>query len=229
MGLGYRDGWLYHGVVDSREHPELPGAFSVHIHRSRDDGSELAEVASFALDYPREGVWKTWSESPAYDDRQPLISDVEFRPDGTLILGLRNRLAHAVAGGDALPTRADTPGRWAVVTDAEWYRDNLYRDDPYPGVNEALYGGLAPFPGRDLVVATAFAPTGKWLEYGAVWFDNATGSIRGPVDGREPLTDNETPSLGDIEIYCPPDDSIPTPTASPTPLPTGALLPCPGR
>ena len=235
MGLGYRDGWLYHGVVDSREDSALPGTFAGYVYRSRGDGSELIEVARLALDYRRQNPWEAWDDAslePADPSRpephfHPLISDIEFRPNGDPVLGLRNRLAPWCfngLGGDVLPTRPDAPGHWSVTTDPEWYPDNFY---PRYDILEAFFGGLAAFPGRDRIVATVFAPTGQWLEYGAEWYDNATGRITGPFDGREPLVDNECQWMGDVELYCPPDDSIPTPTSSSTPTPTITLTPSP--
>jgi Mg-chelatase subunit ChlD len=229
MGLGYRDGWLYHGVVDSRERLDLPGTLAGYVYRSRDDGADLTEVARFALDYRRERPWQAWNDATlnlSWPDSvyQPLVSDIDFRLDGAPILGLRNRAPLACfngLGGDALPTRPEAPGRWSVVTDREWYQDSLYPPD-FP---EALFGGLAPFPGLDRIVATAFSPTGQWLEYGAVWFDNATGRIHGPADGRQPLIDNECQWMGDIELFCPPDASIPTPTPSATATPPASATP----
>ncbi len=62
MGLGYKDGWLYHGVVDSRR--TLSGArvaVRPSVTEFRGDGSEMAEVVSFDFSYSRTPTWEPWS------------------------------------------------------------------------------------------------------------------------------------------------------------------------
>jgi Mg-chelatase subunit ChlD len=233
FGLGYRDGWLYHGVVDSREDPSLPGHLSAHIYRSRPDGSNMTEVASFGLDYPHEPPWVPWTEDfkwpflPALPTAsQPVVSDIEFRPNGDLIIGLAHRHhwnQETFGSGDVLPSRPTGPASWTVDTTSDHYRD----DGPvYPGlgeVKENLIGALAAFPGRDSVVATGYLDTPD--DGGLRWYDNESGSVSGPADGVEVVFSGDTSPIGDIESLCPavvPPAATPTatPSATPTASPT---------
>ncbi len=88
FGLGWNDGWLYHGVVDSREDPTLPGSVSAYVYRSRPTGAEMGEVLRAELP----ARWQPWQE-PAGGPiaAQPVLADIEFRHNGDLILAMRNR------------------------------------------------------------------------------------------------------------------------------------------
>jgi len=200
FGLGWYAGWLYHGVVDSREDAGLPGALSAHVYRTRYDGTELSEVASVALDYERMPRWTRWEDgvTPSRWNEegiaQPMLTDIDFRPNGDLILGLRDRLGDAIGvykgkpNGDILPTMADGPGRWTVVTAPEHFDDEYAFVDPWSqradSCEECAYGTLASLPRHDAVVTSM-------MVYGstaAIWFDAHTGKQKGPVDGNEVLS-----------------------------------------
>lgn len=232
FGLGYRDGWLHHGVVDSQEAGVQGATVTGYVYRSRGDGRDMALVARFDMGYPRQPAWERWtndvddtSQSPTNAHSQPMVSDIEFGLDGSPIVGLRDRVGDMYwpgdANGDILPVSVES-GRWYVQTFPEHYEDG-----PSVGGDESAFGGLARFPHRDLVVATVKWPIPRpvRLQDGARWFDNATGLIAGPEDGREVLADGESLGLGDIELVCPPDEAIPTPTASATPTPTSTVTP----
>ena len=189
FGLGVRDGWIYHGVVDSRQQADLPGTLDGYIYQSRSDGADMSEVARFGLGYDRSSRWHSWADpgSPG----QPVIADIEFRPNGDLIVGLRDRSTLMGGGpepGDILSTErvGDT---WRVVTSPKHYHFSRSR--------HYAVGPLAAFPGRDWVVAR----TGHEHEGGATWFDNATGGHAGANGGWEPL-DGEANSGGDVEPLC---------------------------
>jgi Mg-chelatase subunit ChlD len=155
--------------------------------------------------------------------RQPILADIEFRPDGDPILGLRDRQGDmqpfTIGMGDLLPT-VRTGDRWDVITDPE-----VYQDDVAPHV-ENVWGALAAFPGKDWVVASALAPV-TINSGGALWFDNASGA----VERKESLyeTFNGDPAmlptfaksqgLGDLEAFCP-AELLPTPTPTFTPSPS---------
>jgi len=236
FGLGLRHGWLYHGVVDSRERSELPGTLSGHVYRSRWDGREIARVATFELSYSHFPAWRSWMDSAArLVEPQPLIADIEFRRDGDLVLGLRDRTQDMFgtnAGlGDLLPTRRTQEGRWEVVTTPEFYRDFGPRGGyGWEHIDEPSWGGLAAVPRRDEVLATVWNPVGVSLDWGVQWFDNDTGEVVGPTGVGETTADNEGRGLGDIEPLCSLELPTPTPTATattptPTPSPTASATP----
>ncbi|MFN8422398.1 MAG: hypothetical protein U0470_03085 [Anaerolineae bacterium] len=238
MGLGYRDGWLYHGVVDSRELAQV-GTPKGRVYRSRDDGSEMTLVSEFSFDYEHEPPWSAWHRVlDARTSAQPVISDIDFRPNGDLVVGIRNRVIDMheviVAGGDLLVARPDgSPAVWYDVS-TDFYQDGPFRRD-------GVIGGLAVFGPSDWVVASGLAywpgggktpNTKDAFESDAVWwFDNNDGAIRGPNNGAEWLM-SDFSGEGDIELLCPPavastPTSISAPSASATatetvtPIPSG--------
>ncbi|MFQ5460496.1 MAG: hypothetical protein ACE5EL_06845, partial [Anaerolineae bacterium] len=186
FGLGFHDGWLYHGVVNSLEFSG--GTLEAFVFRSRPDGSDMQEVVRIALRYPRYLTWAAWSDGPAQFpgagsfmafDAQPLLSDVEFLPAGELILGFRDRVTDMIPGldrrnprhpgtGDVIPVRY-SDGLWAAITDPEFFIDQAYFD-------EAAFGALALLPGFPLSVSAAQGVAGR-NDVGALWFWNGHGAI----------------------------------------------------
>jgi Mg-chelatase subunit ChlD len=239
FGLGFRDGWLFQGVVDAAERAGAGGVPVGYVYRSRPDGAELAEVARFDLDYARPAgtLWNAWSDATGTD--QPILSDIEFRPDGDLLLGLRDRRGDSqiltIGMGDLLPT-VKNGDRWDVVTDPERYQDDVA---PH---QENTWGGLAAFPERDWVVTSALAPV-TINSGGALWLDNETGANLRPESiyitfrGAQMLpTFAKSEGLGDVEGYCPPfqvptvtptDTEEPTATPTPSATPTASATPVP--
>jgi Mg-chelatase subunit ChlD len=212
FGLGFRDGWLYHGVVDSREDPELPGALSAHVYRSRADGGGMQEVAEVELSYARRPPWVAWKDDELVGDpwmgtgeSQPMVGDIEFRPNGDLIVGLLDRLYGAF--GDMLPTARVDDG-WMIVTTPEHYADE-------DNIGESAIGTLAAFPGRDWIVGPARMEMGReGGSAGLKWYDNVSGQLSGPHEGLEWISD-DLPGIGDVESLCSPVE-YPTPTPWPT-------------
>jgi hypothetical protein len=244
FGMAIRDGWLYHGVVDSREDASLPGDLRGYIYRTDFEGDDMTLVAEFILEYARYPRWVPWSDRPfagRLSEAQPIISDIEFTSGGDLIIGLRAREVDANFGGygygDILSTRK-SGSRWVVVTSPEHYRDNLVRNGNDRELIEAAFGGLASVGNSNTIVASINAPFGDGLTDGVVWYDNATGIIAGPVDGRERVVMySESPSLGDVEFACipatpphtatPPPSPTATPTATPSPSATATVTSTP--
>ena len=125
FGLGVRGDWLYHSVIDIRALPQLPGEFAAYVYRSRADGSEMELILQFDLDYRKDCTWQPWQS--AWDEREPvpcepMLSDIEFRPNGDPILAFRDRLAgfDLYSRGDILPTRRSGQ-RWEAVLRPEHY------------------------------------------------------------------------------------------------------------
>lgn len=225
LGLGFRDGWLYHGVVNSQETIKVGARPWSHVYRSRPDGAERAEVLALDMSYNRSVAWSAWSDT--FSTNQPLLADIEFRPDGEPILGFRDRRGDAqifsIGQGETLPTRREGE-RWRAVADPEYYEDYIAPHD------ENHWGALAAFPGRDWLVTSALAPV-TINSGGALWLDNATGRIQRPetvyftfVGGVTLPTFAKSEGLGDVESLCPPSGEL-TPTPLPSPTPT--LTPSP--
>ncbi|MFN2252074.1 MAG: vWA domain-containing protein [Anaerolineae bacterium] len=229
-GLAFHDGRIYHGVVDSREDDTLPGELRGYVYRSKPNGSSMELVAEVPLDYQRDPAWGPWHDGPisagALERVQPLISDIEFRTNDDLVIGLRAREADmgvelASAYGDVLATRKLTRDSWEVVLDGPRYQDDGL-------VPELAFGGLAAAFDDDATIATARDPHGTGRGAGLLWFDNASGAIEGPVDGRELLRDERAPWLGDVEIAClrrAPAIDTPTPSATPEVTATATATP----
>ena len=203
MGLGFHAGWLYHGVIDSREDPSLPGTFAGYVYRSRPDGTGMIEVAKFGLNYTRYPPWRPWTAAgkAAYRTEQPLISDLVFRADGDLVIGLRDAggdTGHSTRHGDLLPAHWDGT-RFDVATASEWYRDETIE-------REVSWGGLALFPGHDWVVSTAVNPDFTTGSGGLIWFNNRTGNRMGAVTvyrvGPGGYGFSKAQGLGDVEGLC---------------------------
>lgn len=207
MGLGVKDGWLFHGVVDSTGDSNERGLPMAYVYRSRSDGAELAEVASAALDYGRTPNWSKWSDlqPPPYTG-QAMLADIEFRADGGLVLGLRDRVmdttrswpaGRAYAMGDLLPA---TPKgeRWDVVTTPERYQDQGTFD-------ESSFGALAAFPALDWLAATGLVPSAN-RDAGVLWFNHGSGSVvrnERLVSGLvQPNEKQPLVGLGDVEALC---------------------------
>jgi hypothetical protein len=238
LALAVRDGWVYHGVVDSREQAALPGLLSGHVYRSRGDGSQLSEVLAFPLDYRTQLPWQPWAHEDIvartlasvsdypHKTTQPLLADLGFRADGDLMIGLRDRVPDMLyprgAHGDLMRARAVGEGAWAFQP-TEAYVDQGHDD-------ESAWGGLADMPGGEVGVA---ALRFDLLADGLTWLSHANGRIAHPEAardqqaGREILWEDEMLGIGDVEVLCPEGDGPPptrtptaTPTVPPTPTPT---------
>jgi Mg-chelatase subunit ChlD len=207
FGLGFHDGWLYHGVIDlTGASLGVTGAVG-HIYRSRADGSEMRDVARFALE-PDTGSWVPDGAG---------LSDIEFTPDGDLIVGLRNRAVDTNPrwtgrAGDLLPSVREGD-EWRVITAPDQFRDR--RAD----IGSLSLGGLAAVPGFNRVVSVAGDPGGTYYREDvaffdpgrafAWWFDRPSGeplmevdlgALKGPLRSQPP-----TVGLGDVEVLCPRD------------------------
>jgi hypothetical protein len=222
FALGWHDGWLYHGLVDSREDPALPGSLAAYVYRSRADGSEMTEVFRAALP----GRWQPWQEPPVGPlPDQPLLVDIEFRPNGDLILGLRNR-AHDVNPtytvydqGEILATRREGD-HWVAVFNHYDVSTRRWR--------KPVQGGLSAWWGRDTVfvavLGAVYQPQSLPHEHaGGLLLDNATGKVLKTVPYAacwrcQPIAD----SLGDVESTC---RRFVTPTPSNTPIASGTPAP----
>jgi Mg-chelatase subunit ChlD len=228
FGLAFHAGRLYHGVVNSREGASAVGPFEAVVYRTRVDGSVPVRVADLELDYARSPGWTSWSALSDVDgDRgQPMLVDIEFRPNGDMMLGLRDRTVDMQrnvrpGSGDILGASA-AGGTWLVQTEPEHYADDWTRD-------ESALGSIAALPGFDGAVIAAAAPI-EPSGAGAVYLYNVTGQ----VIARERLLEGDgappgmASTIGDIEVLCgPPGAMTATPTVTPSPTPTATPTPAP--
>ena len=235
FALGWHEGWLYHGVIDGRETagddaalaPDFPAAY---VYRSRVDGSELHEVARTTMNYGRQPAWVPWQEvddGADGTDRAPIFADIEFRGDGDLVLGFRDRRGDSrvltSAGGDMVVTHR-VAERWIPLPSPEFYNDNIRH-------NESSWGTLASLPWLDQVLSTVIDPWQIWSG-GAAWYDNLSGAYVGreTIYAGRNVTFGKTSGLGDIEALCVPPSPTPTPsptTIAETPTPTRTSTPVP--
>jgi Mg-chelatase subunit ChlD len=234
FGLAFRDGWLYHGVVDTLMTPFEAGesadqrrAQRGFVYRSRPDGSDMREVVQVDLDYGRSPPWEPWAlQLPDNTTRrEPMLVDIEFRTDGDLILGVRDRGGDArilrAGHGDMVLTMGIEDGdRYIPLTIPEVYKDNLRH-------TESSWGSLAALPWLDETVSTVIDPIRIWSG-GAAWFDNVGGgdTRREEVYSGRNQTFGKSAGLGDIEALC---EHItvtpsPTPTDTETPVDTPTSL-----
>lgn len=225
FGLAYGQGWLYHGVVNTRAQDPPIGELVAHVYRSRADGAEMSLVARFGLDYPRDPPWQDWTDAvPRSGLRQDvpaqaILTDIALRENGDLLIGLRDRTAEVMREsghpmnhmGDLIPLRNESSGMRAV-TEPEFYDDETI-------VDEATQGTMAMLPGRDVVVSASSVDSKFKHPSGMLWYDNTTGE---PV-GRETIVDRLTTqgwvrTVSDVEVLC--RKESPPPTRSPTPTRT---------
>jgi uncharacterized protein YegL len=227
FGLGWHEGWLYHGVVDSRADASLPGNLAAYVYRSRADGSDTELVLSYAFVDPR---WQPWTEPVAGvlgSMSHPMLVDIEFTPSGDIVLGIRDR-AHDV---DPRWTYQSSPMGALLLARSNgdtWAVDRRHYDEDTRRWDLPIQGGLSAWWGDDTVVAAALGVLhnlqGQPREQdGAIMFDNQTGKQLGsrayaacwmcqPVGA----------SLGDIETWC---ERFATATPTPSTMPTITAVP----
>jgi Mg-chelatase subunit ChlD len=142
-----------------------------------------------------------------------VLTDIEFRPNGNLILGMHNNLGGL--GGAVLPTERTEDG-WEAIVRRRFYLDDWDR-------RMLPLGSLARVPGADQVVAS-FSGIPKKYAPSAAWYDNRTGGV---VSGRMVFDHAgvKSTTLGDVESLC--SQAGPTGTASPTPEAAPSLTPTP--
>ncbi|MCB0329969.1 MAG: hypothetical protein KDD70_09905, partial [Bdellovibrionales bacterium] len=129
-GIGIQDGQVYVGVICTGETSENNNDLQLYVQQLQSDGSFLS-VINFALDYtkgyplipafvPLPGVnnWQHWADDFNADVTnaavansfiaypQPILSDIEFDTDGSMILGLLDRSGHQLGRLNFIPTAA---------------------------------------------------------------------------------------------------------------------------
>ena len=234
LGLGVYGDRVFHGVVDSRIDPSLPGALSGHVFASHADGREMTKVLEFEFPERPTRPWGPWSRpeisGPVPGLAQPWIADIVVDASGGLLLGLRNRGTDVVGrtgGGDIVRFESIALGRWEPAAGGRFIDDLEDKD--------SAMGALAILPAGDRVVGTVWYPlpplpgTDWWRTTGLAWWRTSGGRPRGPADGLEAVAAHEPNGLGDVEALCAPANvptpHWPTPMPTLTPTPTATLTP----
>lgn len=233
------DGNLFAGAVCSAENAGTVADLSAHILQL--DGEQFSTVFSFSLDQFKRGPltggfapgeWNPWTDEWVDIDAYPtpILSDIEFDIDGSLIIALMDRTGHMVglnqpspndaqstslfnrsAGGDVIRI-CNVAGAYYVEGDEQCpYNslpgdrggDEFYTGDSFEPNFETALGGLAFSPNSGEVVATVATPF-EYFTTGTRWFDNETGEARRgyQVSAGNFLFFGGANGLGDIEVIC---------------------------
>jgi hypothetical protein len=201
FGLGFHEGRLYHGVVNSAESTGRVKDLMAVVYSSLPDGADLRLVAQFRLDYPRgrlgqrldppgfdsttvDLAWRPWDDKlPKFltglillIDPMPLVSDLVFDSAGNMTLGLRDRFGDMVRSA---PYTLDVGlGIGDILygqrTEAGWdvAVEPEHYGDEFASGDEGAQGGLAYHAGSDRVVSPNISEVVQ-NRYGSHNFDAA--------------------------------------------------------
>jgi uncharacterized protein YegL len=217
FALTWNAGYLYHGVVNAAG----TQPFEARVYRSRADGSEMSLVTSADLRYRRDRVdlnrdrdrdlqievrWEAWSDRDPPVRAQPMLTDLVFTDDHTLVLALRDRYwdinlswilyrsdlncvrppcdevnvylsAQQLGFGDLLVAREGRGGDFQVATAPE-----SLQDTNAIGQQESALGGLACAVDGPRLTAGIYGVEKVRSETligpeGVTWYDMATGNV----------------------------------------------------
>ncbi len=189
FALTWHEGWLYQGVVD------IDGF--AYVYRSRADGSELAEVANVRVNWSHQWTWGQWDDSFPVGQAQPMVTALAFRPDGDLLIALRDRFVDGGWTASFQPQRYVGDVLRAIRAGDRWLVST-------PGIGGLLaWGGLAPIPALDWSAVTGPRNTTDTVG-GVSWLDNGTGRVlrQAAVNTitEPPIRPNMV--LGGLEVLC---------------------------
>lgn len=212
FGLGWHDGRLYHGVVNSAQSSRRSNDLVALVYSSRPDGSDLRQEARTILSFDRgwiwpgdgEAKWQVWRDPPGSvdDDHgrypQPLLADIDFTADGNqMVLGFRDRFGDQTFY--TTPPNQPPPGERIYNTPAgdilpafrrngAWevqFSPEFYDGDYGPqrdNHQETSYGGLAVIPWADRVAFAGNSPQ-RISSAGVTWLS----TVGGDAQAREEL------------------------------------------
>jgi SdrD B-like domain len=213
------------GVCDASAMGGASSNLEARVYRLDQGSGNFVGALTFPLNYPRGAVyvstspvvncsaaWLPWKDDEArsvncrnsrYYDPQPILSDIEFDIDGSMILGFSDRYGHqqmaenrrtvgaalvrVYTGGDVL--RACASGTsWVLqggggclntITNAqgpgggEFY----FEGAPIGNHQEPSNGALALLPGSGQMVNTTMDPINEVDQGGFNWYNNTTGVV----------------------------------------------------
>lgn len=255
---------LYHGVVNSAQSTGDRSQMTAHVYQSTLFGAGMREVLRFRLDYPRQHAianvpaeWQAWRDDVVTVDThnthgvypQPILADIEFADDGSMIVALRDRYGDMAWDN---PLEGMPPGEYpavapgdifrARVSGSSWQLDpttEFFRRDAGPGYvsdgvqDEIAVGGLARVHTADVTVAMGMSVL-RVGAGGALWFENPSGDNPWRQELYSPdasVLFQKANGHGDVERLCgpipPPEPppALPTRIPSVTPTPTTTRTP----
>lgn len=213
FALKYHRGTLYAGAVCTGENGGNANNLTASVFEL--SGNSFIEIASLPLDYDRDFAsdgnyadWQPWINSWIWPSDpvvypQPLLSDIEFDVDGSLILGFTDRTGHQLGQSNR---HIDGTGIWSTNSGGDIIRlckvdgvfqmegnsaacaynvtplpnrgsgGEFYHGEEFLSGNhyETALGALAMLSGKGEVVATGYSPLNPNTG-GIYWLDNTTG------------------------------------------------------
>ncbi len=179
--------------------------------------------------------WHPWSADPAQQPAaippfsngvliiypQPVLTDIEFDNEGSMLLGFRDRTSDQVggdvtttmSGGDLVKACGPVDGPWTIEYESDSPRcasnadpalDGNQKDSPHEfyigeflraGHQETGLGGLRVNKAAGDVASTSMDPAGQIVTNGVGWYSQLTG--QGP--GNDPVEENGLIVVSDRE------------------------------
>lgn len=227
FGLKYYRGKLYVGVICTAQssQPATNGLSSANLKATvyeLNAGTFTTVLPSFSLNYDRGfsnsdpnsyAIWRpwvsTWAQVPdniAETYPQPMLSDIEFDTDGSMILGFADRFSHQLGNANYPPDQTYTAtGRVegdvmrATKSGSAWTIENngtasgrttagagkgvgpgggeYYFGDLTIDHDEPAMGGLLLFPGTGEIMTTTAGPINIFYSGGTRRMNNQTGDF----------------------------------------------------
>ena len=207
FGLGWHDGRLYHGVVNSAQTSRRNNDLEARVYSSNADGSDMRQEARTILSFDRgwiwpgdgEAKWQVWRDPPGTvdDDHgrypQPILADIDFTDGGDqMVLGFRDRFGDQTFY--TTPPNQPPPGERIYNTPAgdilPAFRKNgaweiqispeYYDGDFGPqrdNHQETSYGGLAVIPWANRVAFSGNSPQ-RISSAGVTWLSTTGGDAQ---------------------------------------------------
>ncbi len=231
FGVGVYRGNVYVGGVCDASISQSKLDLRAVIYKFDPVPNTFTQVLTFSLDYPKGFVfstcgntstgWYPWQDTPPPANNcagrmiypQPILSDITFDNDGSMIIGFMDRMGHqegannygttgttvfqTMVGGDILRAY-NNAGIFVLEKNGQAGSLNgtgigngqgpgggeFYAGDFYSTAHaETSEGGLAMLPGANSVVMTAMDPANKVNTGGAAWLYNSAVNTTGKNKG----------------------------------------------
>jgi len=242
FGLGIKKGVIYLGLVCSAETSQQTTDLRGIVYKVDPTTSQFTEILNVPLDYQKGGVhgkaggncetFYPWTDN--YDDvffyeynfgsscyPQPILSDIEFDIDGSLILGFTDRYGHQSGGANYSVGESQPIG----------YPDPAFAD---PGVNINSTSGIANPPifdgqiGGDILKAFYDANTDSYTLESNGSGGCGAGNGQGPGNGEfycgETFTSNHFETAMGGLVHIPGTNQLISPVMDPLSILSGGVV-----